>query len=714
MTDRDPDREISPLSADRRIRVAAYLGVLSAYLAGVVHDPLTSFQTVFFALAAAWSLGFEHRRPRLFFGGPVKIVIILTGAVIFALFLMGNLRNTADHFATSISQFLFWNAIVFILSRQKTEYDLWTLAIIELSLFMVAAAFVQPAHFTALLLVSAACFVYTFQRAAVLRCGVAGRKEKDSAGLAFTTLLLAIEVAAVVFLFFPRNAFNLDPGRGARLPLGTPVPTRSGHPRQAGLVDLAQMHRLKLDPEPVIQVRVTTPEGLPVDPSLTPYLRGAVLETYDRGRWQARFRKDVHKAGPDGTTALPHPASWGRRKVVRQDIRMEPVSGDLAFTLPEPVRVRWNEARFDPSGTLFFTAPLTEGIEYVAESVLMPIDIPEMLHADQPPGSCLQLPEGLDRLKAFAREQSLLAGATVHGKAAHFQHYLMRNGFEYKLDPFVPPAGVDAVEFFLFVKRKGYCTHFATALALLCRAAGVPARVATGFQLGEPGPSGYVTVRNSDAHAWVEVWFGPRHGWRAYDATPPEGRGAGLPPEGAPVASVENRKPGGVGPPPAKAWHKYIQEYDPGSQNEALLGAARAIREGINRAAAFLFHPAVMLSLFALVGLAVGAYLLMPPSRRRRIRQQLTGFRETSTIDFYRDFLWALGRRGVRKPPSLTALEFAREARARIPDEGIDLVTRLFCEARFRGVLPGPDERRRIEEVIARLLRAEQEQPAGA
>jgi hypothetical protein len=83
----------------------------------------------------------------------------------------------------------------------------------------------------------------------------------------------------------------------------------------------------------------------------------------------------------------------------------------------------------------------------------------------------------------------------------------------------VPPAGVDAVDDFLFGSRRGFCEQIATALAVMLRSRGVPARLATGYVPGERDRvTGLWKVRASDAHAWVEVWF-PETGWQAFDPT---------------------------------------------------------------------------------------------------------------------------------------------------------------------------------------------------
>ena len=89
--------------------------------------------------------------------------------------------------------------------------------------------------------------------------------------------------------------------------------------------------------------------------------------------------------------------------------------------------------------------------------------------------------------------------------------------FTYTLQP--PLLGEQPVDDFLFVTRRGFCEHYAAAFVVLMRAAGVPARVVTGYQGGELNPvDGFVVVRQSDAHAWAEVWLAGR-GWTRVDPT---------------------------------------------------------------------------------------------------------------------------------------------------------------------------------------------------
>ncbi len=710
--------EISPISRDVRLRFAAYAGMLAAYLAAVKNDPLTPFQLAFFCLAAAWSLGFEHRFRKPFFSAPIKIALIVLGSVIFVLFISGYARGGTDDFANSIARFLFWNAIVFVLSRNKSEYDLWTLAIIELSLFMISGAFIQPPVFLPLLLACLGCLLYTFQRASVLRCGPAGESEKGGIGLALVTVLMVLEVAAVVFLVFPRQSFRMESSPDALLPDGTlrprprePLgaePSLTGTPRHPEFLDLVNFEKLKVDPKPVVKVQVRDLQGNAVPPDRLLYLRGAILDTYEGGRWRAEFRKNLKRDADDGQTdgwTTLEPNRFPGRQVVRAQIRTSALSGDLTFAPPDPIRVGWKEAKYDPAGILFFPVLPQKGIAYYVESTLMPFDIPKVAKAPAAPEAYLQVPPGLDRLREATRRQTQRAADGIHARVSALLQYLRRNGFSYKLGPFVPAEGRDPVEHFM-EKKEGYCTHYATALALMCRAAGIPARVATGFQLHDPDEEGEFLVRNSDAHAWVEVWYGADHGWRSYDATPEEGRAIGELPELPAVATGEKKKEGadrGMG------LDEWIKNYNPKAQDVALAEGLRALGSAIEAIARYAVTPAVLATLFGALFLAGGIYALLPGAQRRRLRQLVGGFRETSTVDFYRDFLWALSKRGIRKPPASTPREFSRQVRGTLPDGDLDFLTQKFYEARFRATPPTADERRRLDTIVAALLR----KPAG-
>ncbi|HEX7896430.1 MAG TPA: transglutaminase domain-containing protein, partial [Planctomycetota bacterium] len=455
-----------------------------------------------------------------------------------------------------------------------------------------------------------------------------------------------------------------------------------------------------------LRVRVRDLQNRPVSADLTPYLRGATLDLYEGGEWKTggerRKVRDADDGRGDQWVDLKTPVPPGRL-LVRQQVHATVLAGTVAHLLPDVLRVQLPEVRHDPAaGAVWMPSPPKDYIEFFAESALLPASPPRLTRPPEAPAAWLQVPKGLERVRAEAKKLvSGLGDTQLDAKVNRFQHFLMRNGFSYKADPFVPAPGVDPVEHFLN-QRAGFCIHYASALTLLCRAAGVPARLATGFQLHDAEEDGSFLVRLSDAHAWAEVWFGPEHGWRAYDATPSEGR-TPAPPEGLPVASLDLKKTDDGGPP--KRWDHLIVEFDPDSQGETLRGTMKAVAAFLFRVLAVLFSP-LSLGVSAALGLlAFLVYLSLPGAQKRRLRQLAGGFRETASVDFYRDFLWALSKRGLRKASGTTPLEFARQVKAVLPDEGVDFVTAKFYEARYGGRTPSTEDRRLIDAAIERLVK---------
>ena len=153
------------------------------------------------------------------------------------------------------------------------------------------------------------------------------------------------------------------------------------------------------------------------------------------------------------------------------------------------------------------------------------------------------LPAGVDE-RVYALTMQLTEGAeTPYDRAVAIAGYLSRN-MRYTLTPDYPPHGQDFVSWFLLDSREGYCSSFATAMAVMGRIAGLPTRYVEGY-LARPGADGQVTLTGEDAHAWAEVYF-KGLGWIPFDATAgAQGRGGS---DDAPENSGGNSDGDGNGP----------------------------------------------------------------------------------------------------------------------------------------------------------------------
>ncbi|NIS78791.1 MAG: hypothetical protein GTO14_00840 [Anaerolineales bacterium] len=148
------------------------------------------------------------------------------------------------------------------------------------------------------------------------------------------------------------------------------------------------------------------------------------------------------------------------------------------------------------------------------ELISAPLEYPAQIA-----NSYLQLPASLpDRVRRLAAR--ITTGAeTTYEKTKRIESYL-RNNYPYSLDVPPVPEGRDAVDYFLFDAPGGFCSYYASALVVMLRAEGIPARVVTGYAMGEYDPSeGVYRVRAEDSHAWVEVYFSG-YGWVEFEPTP--------------------------------------------------------------------------------------------------------------------------------------------------------------------------------------------------
>lgn len=138
-------------------------------------------------------------------------------------------------------------------------------------------------------------------------------------------------------------------------------------------------------------------------------------------------------------------------------------------------------------------------------------------HYDQAAAQYLSLPRHIQQEIYDIAAQATRGAETPYEKALAIQNYL-RSHYTYTLKPQTPPEGVDFAAWFLLGEKEGYCTYFATAMTILCRISGIPARYVTGF-LVVPDENGMALVTGENAHAWTEVYLNG-FGWLDFDPTP--------------------------------------------------------------------------------------------------------------------------------------------------------------------------------------------------
>lgn len=294
-----------------------------------------------------------------------------------------------------------------------------------------------------------------------------------------------------------------------------------------------------------------------------------------------------------------------------------------------------------------------------------------------------RLPEGSNpRTRELAAR--LAAGAASHAELVERAVAHMRaSRLVYTLRP--PLLGAHTADGFLFDTRRGFCEHFASAFVVLMRAAGVPARVVTGYQGGEINPvDGYLVVRQSDAHAWAEVWLEGR-GWQRVDPTAlaaPEriedGLAAALAADGhlpfilqAELAWLRDLRHRWEAV--SNSWNQHILGYNPERQRKLLADLGFSQSSAL-KLAGLLSGVSVVMFLI-LYGWATWQRRAMDPVQRAWMR-----------------FCARMSRVGLARQPWEGPLAYGERLAAALPDQAQDL--REICRnyARLRYGMPGPGD----------------------
>jgi len=308
--------------------------------------------------------------------------------------------------------------------------------------------------------------------------------------LSARALTMAIPLALACFAFFPRVA-----GHFWALQRDAAGVTGLSDEMSPGSID-----KIANEYDPVFRVSF---EGT-LPPRAALYWRGPVLNSFDGFTWR-RERGRVY---------LPEPLER-LGATYRYHVTLEPTNQPWLFALDTVDEKPRRDMFLSHDRQLSASMPVTSTLSYDAVSHLetrssAPLSTLGRRYETRLP------PDRNPRALALAQEIRARTASDAEYSRAVLE-WFRANGLEYTLEPGV--TSIDSVDTTLFDSRRGFCGHFASAYATLMRAAGVPARIVTGYLGGEWNPvGGYVLVRQSEAHAWTEVWLDGR-GWTRVDPT---------------------------------------------------------------------------------------------------------------------------------------------------------------------------------------------------
>ena len=453
----------------------------AAFAAGALLnvDRIPFWATALLIACAAWQLSVAaHKLPAL----PRAVQLILTFLLVTCVFAV---FHTLNGLAAGTVLLVVMGSIKLLETRSRRDRYI----IIGAALFLLLAACLDRQSLARLPL---------YLGTAVLCCtalvvsayGGGGLDVRAAAKLAARSLLLALPLALVLFLFFPRL-----PGGFWALPASDEAVTGLGDTMSPGSIT-----QLIASYDPAFRARFAGA----IPPAQERYWRGPVLHDFDGYTWRRGARQPI---APPSLRYLGAP--------FRYSITLVPDGNRWWLTLDTVVGSPDRRAFFSSDLDLVAREPVTQPVTYDAVSYTHtessePLSnfarrLETALPADRNP----RTRELAARLREHAPTDSDYVRAAID--------FIRTGGFQYSLTP--PKLDFDSVDDFLFHTREGFCGHYASAFVALMRAGGVPARVVTGYQGGEWNPIGrYLIIRQSDAHAWAEVWIDGR-GWRRVDPT---------------------------------------------------------------------------------------------------------------------------------------------------------------------------------------------------
>jgi transglutaminase-like putative cysteine protease len=571
--------------------------------------------------------------------------------------------------------------------------------------------------------------------------------------------LATLALTALVFFTVPR--FGQGAWRGMRHGLRSSV----------GFSDTVRLGDLGLvlqNPQQVLQLSLyEDASGEPFQVEQDLYVRGALLTHYQDRQWTLALRREVSLGRLERLlrASLAGP-------LVRQKIVIEPMDGDDLFCLWPFLPVDQDSRLvFDPRKERLSRPPELAGHRFLYELATTAFEdsaqaavVPALESADL--SGLLQVPQengrstvpSLEALAAQWLAESGLPPENVAARARFLERNLRDSGrFQYSLEGQGRDPEIDPVEDFIAHHPRGHCEFFATALALMLRSQGIPARVVVGFRSGEWNDVGdrFLQVRQLHAHTWVEAHLAasqipsevkdrdsPRWragGWLRLDATPAAS-------ETDAAGSFWLRGPGKYLNWLDFAWSNYVMEMDRPRQRRAVyypvvdklrraLAAVadprwwRDVLGGLGRALGLdrLHQPggswfnwrAFLLVLIAgavLVAVALAAKRrLRPPWLAwRRSRNDVARGPDRVNVDFYRRLEAVLGRHGLVRPPARTQREFALAAGRHLADQLADeqlaplpvLLADAFYQVRFGATALDKSQGDAVELALATLERA--------
>ena len=613
--------------------------------------------TLAFFVCGTWRFIIEKRRrpiPSTWFRGLLALLCFLgvlatystvsgvgPGSALLAIMAALKLLETRKRRDQFVLLFI---SIFLVMSSLLREQQLWSLPYLLIAVLLIMTAWLR---------ISSA----------------QGERARRSFSISGRLVMYSAPIAVAMWIFFPRIATPF---------WAVPMDTGTGTSGISDTMSPGDISSLSLSN--AVAFRVTFDGDVPAPRDR--YWRGLVLTLFNGRTWTGNdpFRgsgvhEQVVRSGP----------------AVHYEITLEPTRQPWVFALDMPWSWTLDRTFMGPQQQLARSRPIDQRVAYEVISYLdyrTDVDLNEFARSFylRVPSQSNQRTQTLaKRLRAEAESSTDFIDTVL--MRFHEQEYY------YTLQP--PPLGSNSVDRFLFDTRQGFCEHYASAFAVMMRAAGVPARIVLGYQGGEMNPlGGHMIVRQSDAHAWNEVWL-EGVGWRRVDPT------AAVAPE-----RIEVGRSGSMFDGAAAAWgfnapsallHKMTLYWDAmnAQWNEWVLGYGP---ENQNKFMEWLGmdDPDWRKMMLTMIAIVIGLVLLVSLLLSLRYRPP----RRDRAAILYRKFV---KKTGVEPETGETPAVFADrlDGESEIPQDRVNAITTAYLAARYGA--PNPQALQRLESVVTRL-----------
>src|SRR5210317_2243670 len=363
---------------------------------------------------------------------------------------------------------LLFLSIFLVMSSLLREQYLWSLPYMVVSLLVIMSAWLRMS---------------------------AGESQspRQSFATAGRLLMYAAPLAIVMWVFFPRIATPF---------WAVPIDTSQATTGISDTMSPGDISSLSMSND--VAFRVSFDGAIP-EPHER-YWRGLVLTRFNGRTWTGHD-PSISPRALDEIEVTGEPVDY--------DVTLEPTRQQWVFALDVPTQWSLSQTFMGPHQQLARSVPIEQRVAYKVRShtnYRISATLSDLFR-----GWYVSLPEGSNpRTAELARRMRDAAGSDRAFVEAVLQK-LNREEYYYTLEP--PPLGSNPVDRFLFETRRGFCEHYASAFSVMMRSVGIPTRIVLGYHGGELNPlGGHLIVRQSDAHAWTEVWIAGL-GWHRVDPT---------------------------------------------------------------------------------------------------------------------------------------------------------------------------------------------------